>query len=164
MKKILSYFKPYKAQAVLGPLFKLLEATFELLVPFVVAAIVDKGFGVRVDGAYPHADKGYIIGMCGVLAAFGLFGFRFQSLDRTDRHAVIIAGTDADYIEFFQNSILHSFTAAATVTPFFAVFGMISVPPPQSAARSQTLPTPTVFRTNSDSANSPGTAFSSSAV
>ena len=58
MKKILSYFKPYRAQSALGPLFKLLEATFELLVPFVVAAIVDKGFGARVDGAYPYADKG----------------------------------------------------------------------------------------------------------
>ena len=80
MKKILSYFKPYKAQSALGPLFKLLEATFELLVPFVVAAIVDKGFGARVDGAYPYANKGYIIGMCGVLAAFGLFGFLFAVL------------------------------------------------------------------------------------
>ena len=80
MKKILSYFKPYKMQSALGPLFKLLEATFELLVPFVVAAIVDKGFGVRVDGGYPNADKGYILGMCGVLAAFGLFGFLFAVL------------------------------------------------------------------------------------
>ena len=80
MKKILSYFKPYKAQSVLGPLFKLLEATFELLVPFVVAAIVDRGLGERINGAYPFADKGYIFGMCGVLAAFGLFGFLFAVL------------------------------------------------------------------------------------
>ncbi len=80
MKKIFSYFKPYKAQTVLGPLFKLLEATFELLVPFVVAAIVDKGLGDRVGGRYPYADKGYIVGMCGVLALFGLFGFVFAVL------------------------------------------------------------------------------------
>ncbi len=80
MKKILSYFKPYKAQTVLGPLFKLLEATFELLVPFVVAAIVDKGLGARVDGGYPFADKGYIVAMCGVLSLFGLFGFLFAVL------------------------------------------------------------------------------------
>ena len=40
MKKIFTYFKPYKRQTLLGPLFKLLEAAFELLVPFVVAAIV----------------------------------------------------------------------------------------------------------------------------
>ncbi len=80
MKKILSYFKPYKAQAVLGPLFKLLEATFELLVPFVVAAIVDRGLGARVNGGFPYADKGYIWAACGVLALFGLFGFVFAVL------------------------------------------------------------------------------------
>ena len=39
MKKLLGFFKPYIWQSILGPLFKLLEATFELLVPFVVAAI-----------------------------------------------------------------------------------------------------------------------------
>ncbi len=77
MKKILTYFKPYKAQTLLGPLFKLLEATFELLVPFVVAAIVDKGLGARVGMRFPNADKGYIFAMCGVLALFGLFGFIF---------------------------------------------------------------------------------------
>ena len=80
MKKIFCYFKPYKTQTVLGPLFKLLEATFELLVPFVVAAIVDRGFGERIGIAYPNADKGYVLGMCAVLAAFGLFGFLFAVL------------------------------------------------------------------------------------
>ncbi len=80
MKKIFGYFKPYKLQTALGPLFKLLEATFELLVPFVVAAIVDKGLGARVAGGYPHADKGYIVAMCALLAAFGLFGFLFAVL------------------------------------------------------------------------------------
>ena len=77
MKKILGYFKPYIWQSILGPLFKLLEATFELLVPFVVAAIVDNGFGEAVTGGYPNADTGYIGRMCLVLAAFGLFGFVF---------------------------------------------------------------------------------------
>ncbi len=80
MKKIFGYFKPYKLQTLLGPLFKLLEATFELLVPFVVAAIVDRGLGERVLGGYPNADKGYILAMCGLLAAFGLFGFVFAVL------------------------------------------------------------------------------------
>ena len=77
MKKILTYFKPYKGRTALGPLFKLLEATFELLVPFVVAAIVDKGLGLSVDGKYPFADKGYIINACLLLGAFGLLGFAF---------------------------------------------------------------------------------------
>ncbi len=77
MKQIFGYFKPYKWQALLGPLFKLLEATFELLVPFVVAAIVDTGFGAQINGGYPDADKGFIIGMCALLAGFGLVGFIF---------------------------------------------------------------------------------------
>ena len=81
MKKLLPYFKPYKRQSVLGPLLKLLEATFELLVPVVVGLIVDKGLGVGVsDGfktVYPHARKGYIFALCGVLGLFGLIGFAF---------------------------------------------------------------------------------------
>lgn len=78
MKKIFAYFKNYKWQSILGPFFKLLEATFELLVPFVVGLIVDKGLGVFVDGRYPNADIPYIVGMCGVLALFGVVGFAFS--------------------------------------------------------------------------------------
>lgn len=74
MKKILPFFKPYKAQALLGPLFKLLEASFELTVPFIVSLIVDKGLGAPVDGGYPNADKPFIFAMCGVLCAFGVVG------------------------------------------------------------------------------------------
>ena len=78
MKKILTYFRPYKWQALLGPLFKLLEATFELLVPFVVAKIVDDGLGAFENGGYPHADKGFVVSMCIVLAVFGLVGLLFS--------------------------------------------------------------------------------------
>ena len=79
MKKIFTYFKPYKWQSILGPLFKLLEATFELLVPFIVALIVDKGLGEFVEGSgYPNADKGFIAWMCVVLALFGLVGLGFS--------------------------------------------------------------------------------------
>lgn len=67
MKKLLSYLKPYKLESVLGPLFKLLEASFELLVPLVMAAIIDTG----INGG---AGKGYITKMCGVLIALGLIG------------------------------------------------------------------------------------------
>lgn len=79
MKKILTYFKPYMWQSLLGPLFKLLEATFELLVPFVVARIVDVGLGEFVEGkGYIYADKGYIGWMCALLALFGLLGLAFS--------------------------------------------------------------------------------------
>ncbi len=63
---------------MLGPLFKLLEATFELIVPIIVGLIVDKGLGTQINGGYPSADKGYILSMCLVLVAFGLFGFLFS--------------------------------------------------------------------------------------
>ena len=79
MKKIFTYFKPYKGRSLLGPLFKLLEATFELLVPFIVALIVDRGLGEFVEGVgYPNADKGFIAWMCLVLALFGLVGLAFS--------------------------------------------------------------------------------------
>ncbi len=66
MKKLLKYMKGFTKQCFLGPLFKLLEATFELLIPLVVASIVDKGIG--------GADQGYIVKMCLVMVALGVVG------------------------------------------------------------------------------------------
>lgn len=66
MKNLLIYLKDYKKETVLGPLFKLLEASFELLVPLVMAAIIDIGIA--------NADKGYIIKMCLVMVALGIIG------------------------------------------------------------------------------------------
>ena len=66
MKKLFVYLKDYRKESVLGPLFKLLEATFELIVPLVVAAIIDTGIG--------SGDQGYILRMCLVLVALGLVG------------------------------------------------------------------------------------------
>lgn len=66
MKKLLIYMKDYKKESVLGPLFKLLEASFELFIPLVVASMIDKGI--------PAGDKGYIWRMCLVMAALGLIG------------------------------------------------------------------------------------------
>ena len=67
MKRLLIYLKGYEKESVLGPLFKLLEATFELLVPLVMADIIDKGIADR--------DFPYILKMCGVLVLLGLIGF-----------------------------------------------------------------------------------------
>ena len=66
MKNILKYLRGYEKQCVLGPLFKLLEATFELLVPLVVARIVDQGIA--------SGDTGYIVKMCLVMVALGMVG------------------------------------------------------------------------------------------
>ena len=66
MKKLLKYMKGYGKECVLGPLFKLLEATFELFIPLVVAAIVDTG----INGG----DTGYIVKMCLVMIVLGVVG------------------------------------------------------------------------------------------
>ena len=66
MKKLLSYMKEYRRECVLGPLFKLLEASFELLVPLVMAAVIDTGI--------KNADRDYVIRMCLVLVGLGVVG------------------------------------------------------------------------------------------
>ncbi len=67
MKKLLVYLKDYKKESILGPLFKLLEASFELLVPFVVANIIDVGIATG-DGVH----RPYGAGAGRPLALFGL--------------------------------------------------------------------------------------------
>ncbi len=66
MKKLLVYLKDYKKETVLAPLFKMLEATFELFVPLVMAAISDRGIG---GGEVP-----YVLRMGGLLVALGVIG------------------------------------------------------------------------------------------
>ena len=66
MKRLWSYMKHYKKESILGPLFKLLEASFELLVPLVVANIIDTGIASR--------DGSYVLKMGGVLILLGFVG------------------------------------------------------------------------------------------
>ncbi len=66
MKQVLKYFKNYKIKAILAPLFKMLEASFELLVPLVMAAIIDNGI--------KNNDKPYILKMAVVMVMLGLIG------------------------------------------------------------------------------------------
>ncbi len=66
MKKLLTYLRPYKKETVISPLFKLLEAVFDLLVPLIVKQIIDVGIA--------NADKPYIFGMCAILIGFAAVG------------------------------------------------------------------------------------------
>ena len=66
MRKLLVYLRDYKKESVLAPLFKLLEASFELIVPLVMAAIIDQGIA--------QGDKPYILKMCLALVALALIG------------------------------------------------------------------------------------------
>lgn len=70
MKKLLVYLKDYIKESILGPLFKLLEALFELFVPLVIAAIIDTGI--------ENGDTVYIIKMCLVLVLLGFVGLAFS--------------------------------------------------------------------------------------
>ena len=66
MKTLLAYLKGYKKESILAPLFKMLEASFELFVPLVMAAIIDV--------VIANQDKPYIVKMCFVLIALGIIG------------------------------------------------------------------------------------------
>lgn len=66
MKHLLKYAKGYKLEVVCGPLFKLLEASFELCVPLVMKSIIDKGIA--------NSDTGFIAKMTVLLVLLGLFG------------------------------------------------------------------------------------------
>ena len=66
MKQLLTYLKNYKKECVFAPLFKMLEAIFELLVPLVMAAVIDKGIA--------NHDIPYIVKMCLVMVFLGIIG------------------------------------------------------------------------------------------
>ncbi len=66
MKEVLKYLKNYKLECVMAPLFKLLEACFDLLVPIVVKMIMDVGI--------KNGDRSYIINGCLILVALGFIG------------------------------------------------------------------------------------------
>ena len=66
MKNLLKYLKNYKKESIIAPLFKMLEASFELLVPLVMAKIIDVGI--------KNSDQTYIWKMCGLMVALGVLG------------------------------------------------------------------------------------------
>ena len=70
MRKLIVYLKDYKRESILGPLFKLMEALLELMVPLVMAAIIDKGIA--------SGDKSYIVRMSLLLVGLGITGLIFS--------------------------------------------------------------------------------------
>ena len=70
MKKVLSYLKKYTKESILAPAFKLLEAGMDLLVPLVVAAIINNGIG--------NEDKGYVVRCFIILIALAILGIAFS--------------------------------------------------------------------------------------
>lgn len=70
MKFLAKYLSEYKKESILAPLFKMLEAIFELLVPLVMASVIDVGIA--------GGDMAYILKMCGVLVLLGVVGLFFS--------------------------------------------------------------------------------------
>ena len=70
MKRLLGYLKEHLCVTILAPLFKMLEASFELFVPLVVASMIDVGIG--------HHDIGFLWKMGGLLILLGIIGFSFS--------------------------------------------------------------------------------------
>ena len=68
MPKILGFIKGYRREAVLGPLFKMLEALFELFIPLVVADIIDTGIKT--------GNSTYILKRCGIMVLLGVVAFQ----------------------------------------------------------------------------------------
>ncbi len=107
MKTLLNYVKPYIRECILAPLFKLLEAVLELLVPLIMAAIIDKGI--------LQADTGYVLRMGGVLVGLGLLGFA-AAITAQFFAARAAVGVTADYKSaLFRHIQTLSYTELDTV-------------------------------------------------
>lgn len=107
MKRILTYLKKYRKEAILGPLFKLLEASFELLIPLAVANIIDVGI--------TKGDSDIIIRDAVIMALLGLIGMLFSITAQyfSARAAVGLAATLRH--ELFSHIQSLSFSKAQTV-------------------------------------------------
>lgn len=107
MKRLLRYLKNYKKELVLGPFFKLLEAIFELIVPLVMAKIIDNGIANK-DSAYVWKMSGVIVllGVCGLgfaltcqfLAARCAYGFGTELRAALYKHINSLSYTSIDRI------------------------------------------------------------------
>ncbi|MCR4890220.1 MAG: ABC transporter ATP-binding protein/permease [Ruminococcus sp.] len=107
MKKLLRFLKNYKKELIFGPFFKLLEAIFELIVPLVMAKIIDNGIA-NADNAYVWKMSGVIVllGMCGLcfaltcqfLAAKCAYGFGTELRQALYKHINSLSYTSIDKI------------------------------------------------------------------
>jgi ABC-type multidrug transport system fused ATPase/permease subunit len=80
MRKLMKYFKSYKKQAILAPLFKLLEALLELFIPLIVASIIDKGIATL--------DKLYITKMVIIMISCGIVGLLLSVFSTILGHSI----------------------------------------------------------------------------
>ena len=118
MKFVLRYMAEYKKESVMAPIFKMLEAIFELLVPFVVAAIIDKGIG-GADKSYTVKMVLLMIGLAVIGAVFSLTAQYFAAktaagtayLIRRDLEHTILDMSKADYKRIGKATLLTRMTS-----------------------------------------------------
>lgn len=114
MKSLLKYLGAYKKEVVLSPLFKLLEAIFELFVPLVVAAIIDKGI--------PIGDTSYIVICCLIMLALGIIGLvcavcaQFFAARAAVGFGAKVKQTLFDHIQTFSYTDIDSLGTSSLIT------------------------------------------------
>lgn len=105
MKELLKYLKNYKIQCVLAPLFKMLEATFELIVPIVVASLIDNGIAIRdISNIYRSFIVMIGLGLVGLIcsctaqffAAFAATGFSSELRSDLFKHLMSLSYKEID--------------------------------------------------------------------
>ena len=102
MKKLLKYFKGYILQTILSPIFKLCEVIFELLVPIVMAQIIDVGI--------KNNDTSYIFKMGGLLVLFGISGLAFAlTAQYFAAKSAVTFSSKIIYFSFIKFNILNIF-------------------------------------------------------
>ena len=74
MNPCLKYLKPFKKQLILGPIFKLIEAIFELIIPMIMAFIIDKGLISDASGKIIGGNEKYILTMGAIIVGLGVLG------------------------------------------------------------------------------------------
>ncbi|MBQ2264680.1 MAG: ABC transporter ATP-binding protein, partial [Oscillospiraceae bacterium] len=121
MQHLLRFLKPYRKELILGPFFKLLEAVFELIVPVVMAKIIDNGIAQN-DAAYVGKMCALIVllGVCGLgfaltcqyFAAKCAFGFGTDLRSALYRHINTLSHTEID--RFGTSTLINRITSDAT--------------------------------------------------
>ncbi len=118
MIKLLKYLKDYKTESVLGPLFKLLEALFELFVPLVIVKLIDIGIA--------NQDRAYIAKSVGLLALLALIGLTFSIIAQYFAAKASVGFAKKIRCALYAHVQTFSYTELDTLTPSTLITRMTS--------------------------------------
>lgn len=118
MIKLLKYLKDYKTESVLGPLFKLLEALFELFVPLVIVKLIDVGIA--------NQDRAYIAKSVGLLALLALIGLTFSIIAQYFAAKASVGFAKKIRRALYAHVQTFSYTELDTLTPSTLITRMTS--------------------------------------